>query len=99
MIYKGKSVAVLAMFSKKKLTYIDFEVLGIFCDQLSKELAGFLRQRTFYWIKILGFEKKQYIEILFVIKNELFIYLTGAKLRNFIKAIKYNKNNLYKNIK
>jgi hypothetical protein len=40
LIYKGKSVAVLAMFSKK-LTHIDFEILGIFCDQLSKELAGF----------------------------------------------------------
>ena len=41
LIYKKKSIAVLAMFSKKKLTHVDFEILGIFCDQLSKELAGF----------------------------------------------------------
>jgi hypothetical protein len=47
LIYKGNSVAVLAMFSKKKLTYIDFEVLGIFCDQLSKELAGFFEAKDF----------------------------------------------------
>jgi transcriptional regulator with GAF, ATPase, and Fis domain len=47
LIYKGKSVAVLAMFSKKKLTHIDFEILGIFCDQLSKELAGFFEAKDF----------------------------------------------------
>ena len=47
LIYKGKSVAVLAMFSKKKLTHIEFEILGIFCDQLSKELAGFFEAKDF----------------------------------------------------
>jgi DNA-binding Lrp family transcriptional regulator len=47
LIYNGKSVAVLAIFSKKKLSYVDFEILGIFCDQLSKELAGFFEAKDF----------------------------------------------------
>jgi len=47
LIYKGKSIAVLALFSKKKLIHIDFEILGIFCDQLSKELAGFFEVKDF----------------------------------------------------
>ena len=47
LIYKGEAVAVLAMFSKKKLTHIDFEILGVFCDQISKELAGFFEVKDF----------------------------------------------------
>ena len=47
LIYNGKSVAVLAIFSKKKLSYVDFEILGLFCDQLSKELAGFFEAKEF----------------------------------------------------
>ena len=47
LIYKKKSIAVLAMFSKKKLTHVEFEILGIFCDQLSKELTGFFEARDF----------------------------------------------------
>ena len=47
LIYKKQSIAVLAMFSKKKLTLVDFEMLGIFCDQLSKELAGFFEAKDF----------------------------------------------------
>lgn len=47
LIYKKQSIAVLAMFSKKKLTHVDFEILGIFCDQLSKELAGFFEAKDF----------------------------------------------------
>jgi GAF domain-containing protein len=47
LVYKKKSIAVLAMFSKKKLTHVDFEILGIFCDQLSKELAGFFEAKDF----------------------------------------------------
>lgn len=47
LIYKKKSVACLAMFSKKKFTHVDFEILGIFCDQLSKELAGFFETKDF----------------------------------------------------
>ena len=47
LIYKREAVAVLAMFSKKKLTHVDFEILGVFCDQLSKELAGFFEAKDF----------------------------------------------------
>ncbi len=47
LIYKKQSIAVLAMFSKKKLTHVDFEMLGIFCGQLSKELAGFFEAKDF----------------------------------------------------
>ena len=47
LIYKKKSIAVLAVFSKKKLTHVDFEILGIFCDQLSKELTGFFEAKDF----------------------------------------------------
>ena len=47
LMYKGKSIAVLAMFSKKKLTHVDFEILGIFCDQISKELTGFFEAKDF----------------------------------------------------
>ena len=28
-------------------THIDFEILGVFCDQLSKELAGFFEAKDF----------------------------------------------------
>ena len=47
LTYKGKSIAVLALFSKKKLSHVDFEILGIFCDQLSKELTGFFEAKDF----------------------------------------------------
>lgn len=47
LIYKSESVAVLAMFSKKKLSNVDFEIIGIFCEQLSKELTGFFEAKEF----------------------------------------------------
>ena len=47
LIYKGNSIAVLGMFSKKKFTHLDFELLGIFSEQLSKELAGFFEAKDF----------------------------------------------------
>ena len=47
LLYKGDAVAVLAMFSKKKLSHLDFEILGIFSDQLSKELTGFFEAKDF----------------------------------------------------
>jgi DNA-binding Lrp family transcriptional regulator len=51
LIYKGESVGVLGMFSEKKLRPADFEILGIFCDQLSKELAGLFDALDFLSIK------------------------------------------------
>jgi len=47
LTYKGKVIAVLAMFSKKELSHVDFEILGVFSDQLSKELAGFFEAKDF----------------------------------------------------
>jgi DNA-binding Lrp family transcriptional regulator len=47
LIYNGQSVAVLAMFSKKKLSHIEFEILSIFCEELSKELTGFFEAKDF----------------------------------------------------
>lgn len=45
--YKGKAVAVVAMFSKKKLNHLDFELFGLFSEQLSKELTGFFEAKDF----------------------------------------------------
>jgi hypothetical protein len=39
--------AVLAMFSTKKLSPADFELLGVFSDQLSRELTGFFEAKDF----------------------------------------------------
>jgi transcriptional regulator with GAF, ATPase, and Fis domain len=41
LIYNYDTIGVLAMFSEKKLNLLDFEILGIFCDQISKELKSF----------------------------------------------------------
>ena len=38
---------VLAMFSEKVFSPVDFEILGIFSDQISKELSGFFETREF----------------------------------------------------
>ena len=51
LIYKGESIGVLGMFSEKRLHPADFEILGIFCDQLSKELAGLFDALDFLSIK------------------------------------------------
>ena len=41
LICNGESVGVLAMFSEKRLRPSDFEIVGIFCDHISKELSVF----------------------------------------------------------
>jgi DNA-binding Lrp family transcriptional regulator len=45
--YKGKAIAVVAMFSKKKMNHLDFELFGLFSEQLSKELTGFFEAKDF----------------------------------------------------
>ncbi len=45
--YKGKAVAVVAMFSKKKMNHLDFELFELFSEQLSKELTGFFEAKDF----------------------------------------------------
>ena len=47
LLYKQEAVALLAIFSRKKFSTIDFEMLGIFCDQLSKDLTGFFDAKEF----------------------------------------------------
>lgn len=41
LIYKDEAIGVLGMFSEKRLFPAEFELLGIFCNQISKELAVF----------------------------------------------------------
>lgn len=47
LIYNGEAVGVLAMFSQKKLSPAGFEILGIFCDHLSKEISSLFRTIKF----------------------------------------------------
>jgi DNA-binding Lrp family transcriptional regulator len=51
LIYKGEAIGVLAMFSEKRLSPADFEILGVFCDHLSKELAALFTAAEFLTIK------------------------------------------------
>jgi GAF domain-containing protein len=40
LTHSHKVIGVLAMFSTKRLQAADFEILGVFSDQISKELEG-----------------------------------------------------------
>jgi DNA-binding Lrp family transcriptional regulator len=51
LVYKGEAIAVLGMFSEKKLSPADFEIVGVFCDQLAKELSSFFGASEFLAIK------------------------------------------------
>jgi DNA-binding Lrp family transcriptional regulator len=51
LISKGQPVGVLGMFSEKKLSPADFEILGVFCDQVSQELSSFFSAAEFLSIK------------------------------------------------
>lgn len=51
LVSKGQSIGVLGMFSEKKLSPADFEILGVFCDQVSKELTSFFIAAEFLSIK------------------------------------------------
>jgi DNA-binding Lrp family transcriptional regulator len=51
LLSKGLAIGVLGMFSEKKLSPADFEILGVFCDQVSKELASFFSATEFLSIK------------------------------------------------
>ena len=39
LLHKGEIIGVVAMFSEKKLSPAQFEMLGIFCDHISKEIS------------------------------------------------------------
>jgi len=45
LMHGRKVVAVLALFSTKQFSPSDFEILGIFSEQISKELAGFFEAK------------------------------------------------------
>jgi DNA-binding Lrp family transcriptional regulator len=51
LIYNRDAIGVLAMFSEKKLKLVDFEILGIFCNQISKELKSFFDAQEFLSVK------------------------------------------------
>jgi hypothetical protein len=51
LLSKGQAIGVLGMFSEKKLSPADFEILGVFCDQVSKELASLFSATEFLSIK------------------------------------------------
>ena len=51
LMSKGQPIGVLGMFSKKKLSPADFEILRVFCDQISNELASFYSAAEFLSIK------------------------------------------------
>jgi DNA-binding Lrp family transcriptional regulator len=51
LVYKGEAIAVLGMFSEKKLSPADFEIVGVFCDQLAKELSSFFGAAEFLAVK------------------------------------------------
>jgi GAF domain-containing protein len=47
LTYKGVPIGVIAMFSEKRFSIADFEILEIFCRQLSLELSGFFEAQEF----------------------------------------------------
>jgi len=51
LAHKGKIIGVVAMFSEKKLSPAEFELLGVFCDYISKELSTLYSAQEFLSIK------------------------------------------------
>jgi DNA-binding Lrp family transcriptional regulator len=51
LLHKGKAIGVLAMFSEKRLSPAEFEMLGVFCDHISKELSMLYSAQEFLSIK------------------------------------------------
>ena len=51
LMSKGQPIGVLGMFSEKKLSPADFEILRVFCDQISNDLASFFNAAEFLSIK------------------------------------------------
>jgi DNA-binding Lrp family transcriptional regulator len=51
LIFQNKPVGVLAMFSEKKLKPVDFELVEIFCNDVSRQLSIFLEGQKFLFTK------------------------------------------------
>jgi DNA-binding Lrp family transcriptional regulator len=47
LIFQNKSIGVVAMFSKKRLNPVEFELIEIFCHNVSRQLAVFLEGQKF----------------------------------------------------
>jgi DNA-binding Lrp family transcriptional regulator len=50
ILHKGGVIGVLAMFSEKKLSSGEFEMLGVFCDHISKQLSMLFSAQEFLLI-------------------------------------------------
>jgi GAF domain-containing protein len=48
LTYDGELMGILAIFSEKRLKLIEFELIGIFCKNISNELSNFLMVKNFY---------------------------------------------------
>ncbi len=51
LIFQNRSIGVLAMFSEKKLKPADFELIEIFCNDVSRQLSLFLEGQRFLFDK------------------------------------------------
>jgi GAF domain-containing protein len=51
LIFQNRSIGVLAMFSEKKLKPADFELVEIFCNDVSRQLSLFLEGQRFLFDK------------------------------------------------
>ena len=51
LLHKGQIIGVVGMFSEKKLSPAQFEILGIFCDHISKEISMLYDIREFLSIR------------------------------------------------
>lgn len=47
LIFQNKSIGVLAMFSKKRLSPMEFELIEIYCHDVSRQLSVFLEGQQF----------------------------------------------------
>ena len=52
LIYNGNAIGVLAMFSEKKLNLADFEILEIFCNEISNELTSFFDMQEYLSLSV-----------------------------------------------
>jgi DNA-binding Lrp family transcriptional regulator len=51
ILYNGKPIGVLAMFSKKRLKPLEFELMEVFCKNVSRELSNFFDNQKFLFTK------------------------------------------------
>ncbi len=47
ILYNGKPIGVLAIFSEKRLKPLEFELMEAFCNNISMELSDFFDNQKF----------------------------------------------------